>query len=141
MGSSDAQTVKAFLEADSFQGPSLIIAYSHCISHGINMTNGLEQQRKAVATGAWPLFRYDPRLAAQGKNPLQIDSKEPSMKLDEYISTENRWKMLYKINPDEAKRLAILAQQDVLARWAMLKHWAAMPYGAPAAPAAEAPKE
>ncbi|HUS47400.1 MAG TPA: pyruvate:ferredoxin (flavodoxin) oxidoreductase, partial [Phycisphaerae bacterium] len=135
MGASDVQTVKAFAEAESYPGPSLIIAYSHCISHGINMTRGYEQQKLAVASGAWPLYRYDPRLAEQGKNPLQLDSKEPSIPLEQYIGSENRWQMLHKTNPAEAKRLAALAQQDVTSKWQMLKYLAAMSY-APQAPAA-----
>ncbi len=79
MGATDAQTVRAFVEAESYDGPSLIIAYSHCIAHGINMRTGFDQQKAAVACGAWPLYRYDPRLAEQGKNPLQLDSKAPTI--------------------------------------------------------------
>jgi pyruvate-ferredoxin/flavodoxin oxidoreductase len=138
MGASDAQAVKAFVEADGYPGPSMIIAYSHCIAHGIDMTKGFEQQKKAVASGAWPLYRFDPRLTQQGKNPLQLDSKAPSIPVDEYISSENRWKMLHKTNPGEAKRLAALAQQDVDFKWRQLEHLAAMSY---AAAGAEAPGE
>ena len=136
MGASDVQAVRAFAEADSYPGPSLIIAYSHCIAHGIDMRAGQAQQKAAVASGAWPLYRYDPRLAEQGKNPLQIDSKDPSIPLEQYIANENRWRMLHKTKPEEAKRLAELGQKDVLARWRMLKHLAAMDYSDN--PAAEA---
>jgi pyruvate-ferredoxin/flavodoxin oxidoreductase len=128
MGASDVQTVRAFAEADSYPGPSLIIAYSHCIAHGIDMKAGQEQQKAAVASGAWPLYRFDPRLAEQGKNPLQLDSKDPSVPLEQYIANENRWRMLHKTKPEEAKRLAQLGQKDVMARWRMLKHLAAMDY-------------
>ena len=85
MGYNDAQTVRAFIEAEAFNGPSLIIAYAHCIAHGIDMSKGLNQQKLAVESGAWILYRYNPALAAQGKNPLQIDSREPSIPLKDYI--------------------------------------------------------
>ena len=81
MGANDRQTVNAFLEAESYDGPSLIIAYSHCIAHGINMAKGLDQQQLAVDTGYWPLYRYDPRLKEDGKNPFQLDSRAPKMPL------------------------------------------------------------
>jgi len=130
MGSSDAQTVKAFLEAESYAGPSLIIAYSHCIAHGINMTNGFEQQKAAVASGAWPLYRYDPRLAAEGKNPLQLDSKEPSISFTDYAYNEVRFKMLTQSKPEVAERLAQLAQSQVTSKWHLLKQMAEMNYEA-----------
>ena len=130
MGASDAQTVKAFIEADSYPGPSLLIAYSHCIAHGINMTTGFDQQKAAVACGAWPLYRFDPRRIAQGLNPLQLDSKDPTISFEDYAYNENRFKMLTQTNPEEAKRLAALAQEDVLQRWNLYKQWAAMDYGA-----------
>jgi pyruvate-ferredoxin/flavodoxin oxidoreductase len=129
MGYSDAQAVKAFVEAESYDGPSLIIAYSHCIAHGIDMTTGFDQQKKAVNSGFWPLYRFDPRLAATGKNPLQLDSKEPSISIEEYFYSENRYKMLTKSNPAEAKRLLALAQQDATSRWHVIRQMAAMQYG------------
>ena len=115
-GASDVQTVKAFTEAESYDGPSLIIAYSHCIAHGINMRLGFDQQKQAVASGAWLLYRFDPRLKEQGKNPLQLDSKPPTTELTEYAYKENRFRVLGKTNPAEAKRLMDLAQQDVAVR-------------------------
>jgi pyruvate-ferredoxin/flavodoxin oxidoreductase len=138
MGASDAQTVKAFVEAESYNGASLIIAYSHCIAHGINMRTGFDQQKAAVASGAWPLYRFDPRLAEQGKNPLQLDSKEPTLPFQEYAYKETRYKMLTASAPEEAKRLIELAQKDVLTRWRLIKQMAEMTYGnGESAPAGE----
>ncbi len=117
MGANDAQTVRAFIEAESYPGPSLIIAYSHCIAHGIDMSKGLQQQKLAVDSGAVILYRYDPRLAAEGKNPLQLDSKEPSIPLSDYIYTETRYRMLQQANPEAAARLLVAAQEDVQRRW------------------------
>lgn len=128
MGASDIQTVKAFNEAESYPGPSLIIAYSHCIAHGINMTTGLSQQKAAVACGAWPLYRYDPRLTEQGKNPLQLDSKDPSIPFEQYAYKETRFKMLVKSNPEAAKRLLGEAQEYIDAHWKLYKQMAAMDY-------------
>ena len=135
MGSSDVQTVKAFVEAESYRGSSLIIAYSQCIAHGINMTTGFGQQKAAVACGAWPLYRYDPRLAQQGKNPLQLDSKDPSIPLEQYAYNEMRFKMLVKSNPEAAKRLLAKSQKSIEVRWNIYKQLAAMDYsqGPPAA--------
>ncbi len=126
MGADDAQTVKAFLEADAYDGPSLIVAYSHCIEHGYDMLNGLDQQKIAVQTGYWPLFRYNPALAAAGKNPMQLDSKAPSLPLEEYTKSETRYTMLARSDPEAAKRLAALAQRDVADRWRLYDHLAAM---------------
>jgi pyruvate-ferredoxin/flavodoxin oxidoreductase len=133
MGASDAQTVRAFVEAQSYPGPSLIIAYSHCIAHGINMRTAFDQQKLAVNSGAWSLYRYDPRLSAQGKNPLQLDSKAPSIPYQAYSSNENRYKMLELADPDQAKRLIGLAQQDAQARWNMLSQLAGQAAGPVAA--------
>jgi len=129
MGASDVQTVKAFVEAESYPGPSLILAYSHCIAHGIDMSNGNAQQKAAVASGFWTLYRFDPRLAEQGKNPLQLDSKEPDIAFDEYAYSETRYKMLTKTNPDAAKRLIELAAADAKARWRRYQQLAAIDYG------------
>jgi pyruvate-ferredoxin/flavodoxin oxidoreductase len=93
------QCIKAMLEAEAFDGPSLIIAYAHCIAHGIDMTSGVDAQKKAVNSGYWPLYRYNPALAAAGKNPLQLDSKAPSIAFNEYTSNENRYRVLKKNNP------------------------------------------
>ena len=113
MGANMAQVVRAFNEAAAYDGPSIIIAYSSCISHGIDMTYGMEEQKKAVTSGHWLLYRFDPRLAKEGKNPLQIDSKEPFTPLDEYRYGENRYMILKKADPERADMLSKLAQQDV----------------------------
>jgi pyruvate-ferredoxin/flavodoxin oxidoreductase len=117
MGASDVQTLRAFVEAESYAGPSLIIAYSHCIAHGYDMKYGLQQQKNATLSGHWPLYRYDPRRAADGQPGLVLDSKPPSIPLEEYMYAETRYRMLTQTNPDEARRLLELAQGDVRARW------------------------
>lgn len=117
MGASDTQTVRALLEAEAYDGPSLIIAYSHCIAHGYDMAHGLDQQKAAVASGYWPLFRYDPRLAAQDKNPLQLDSKAPTLPLEKYVYNETRYTMLKQSNEAAAEKLLALGKKDVAARW------------------------
>ncbi|OGO40631.1 MAG: pyruvate:ferredoxin (flavodoxin) oxidoreductase [Chloroflexi bacterium RBG_16_58_14] len=128
MGASDQQTLNAFLEADAYDGPSLIIAYSHCIAHGIDMRKGLEQQKLAVQSGFWPLYRYNPNSIAEGKNPLTIDSKEPSIPLDQYIYNETRYRMLVQSDEQRAEDLLKLAQKDVRSRWEYYKQMAAMHY-------------
>jgi pyruvate-ferredoxin/flavodoxin oxidoreductase len=128
MGASDQQTLNAFLEADAYDGPSLIIAYSHCIAHGIDMRKGLEQQKLAVQSGFWPLYRYNPNLIAEGKNPLTIDSKDPSVPLDQYIYNETRYRMLVQSDEQRAEDLLKLAQKDVRSRWEYYKQMAAMHY-------------
>ena len=141
MGGNDSHTIKAFMEAESYDGPSIIIAYSHCIAHGYDMVHGLDQQKAAVQSGYWPLFRYDPRLAAEGKNPFQLDSRPPSIKLKDYVYNETRYTMLAKSNPDEAHRLLDLAQQDVLDRWKIYENMVHMPIdGTPSTPVAPAAK-
>jgi len=127
MGSSDMHTVKAFLEAEAFNGPSLIIAYSHCIAHGYDLTYGMDQQKAAVNSGYWPLFRYNPALVAQNKNPFQLDSRAPSIALKDYIYNETRYTMLVKSNPEEAQRLLELAKQDVAAHWKLYDYLAHEP--------------
>ncbi len=129
MGANDQQCVKAFLEAESYNGPSIIIAYSHCIAHGINMTTGMQNQKAAVASGHWPLYRYDPRLAEQGKNPLQLDSKSPSIPVKDYAYNETRYKMLLLSQPEEAKKLIELAQRDVQKRYSFYQQLASLKYG------------
>ena len=145
MGGNDSHTIKAFMEAESYNGPSIIIAYSHCIAHGYDMVHGLDQQKAAVQSGYWPLFRYDPRLAAEGKNPFQLDSRAPSIKLKDYVYNETRYTMLVKSNPDEASHLLELAQKDVLDRWRIYENMVHMPMngppGAPGAPAAKPAQE
>ena len=129
MGANEAQTIRAFLEAESYNGPSLIIAYCHCIGHGYDITNGMgvEQQKAAVVSGYWPLIRYDPRLKEEGKNPLQIDSKPPSIPLEDYVYKETRYKVLTRSNPEEARRLIKLAQEDVINRWRLYEYLSSMP--------------
>jgi pyruvate-ferredoxin/flavodoxin oxidoreductase len=129
MGGSDQQTLTAFHEADAYEGPSLIIAYSHCIAHGIDMSKGLEQQRLAVQSGFWPMYRYNPALAAEGKNPLTIDSKEPSIPLEQYVYNETRYRMLLQSDEQRAEMLLKQAQQDVKSRWNYYRQMAAMHYG------------
>jgi pyruvate-ferredoxin/flavodoxin oxidoreductase len=126
MGAGDMQTLKAFNEAEAYNGPSLIIAYATCIAHGIDMKQGLSQQKLAVQSGHWPLFRFDPRRAAEGKNPMQLDSKAPSVPLEDYIYNETRYSMLRQSHPQEAKKLLEEARQDVAARWKMYETWASM---------------
>jgi pyruvate-ferredoxin/flavodoxin oxidoreductase len=122
IGANPAQAIKAIAEAEAYDGPSLIIAYAHCINHGINMALGLEQQKKAVACGHWPLYRFNPDLEAQGKNPLIIDSKkEPSISFEEYALGENRYRMLQRVNPEKADDLLAQSQKDVLKGWKFLK--------------------
>ncbi len=103
--SNPAQCVKAMLEAEAYDGPSIIIAYSHCIAHGIDMTAGVDAQKKAVQSGYWPLYRYNPALAAECKNPLQLDSKAPTISFEEYTNNENRYRMLKKANPKGAEAM------------------------------------
>lgn len=128
MGASDRQTLNAFLEAESYDGPSIIIAYSHCISHGIDMQKGLEQQSLAVQSGAWPLFRFDPRLIDEGKNPLKIDSRKPKVDWDQYALNENRFRVLLKTYPDRAEVLMDKAVQDIQGKWDLYQQMADMHY-------------
>jgi pyruvate-ferredoxin/flavodoxin oxidoreductase len=125
MGARDEHTLKAFLEAEAYDGPSLIIAYSHCIMHGINMTTAMHDQKAAVDTGQWLLYRYNPDLAKQGENPLVLDSHEPKQPVEQYLYMENRFKMLTKSRPEEAKRLLKEAQNDVNTRWKLYEYLAA----------------
>jgi len=128
MGANDAQVVKTFLEAEAYDGPSLIVAYSHCINHGIDMRTGLQQQKKAVESGHWPLFRYNPDKIALGENPLTIDSKAPSIPLTEYAYGENRYKMLVKSDEARAEVLIKEAQVDAERRWELYRQLADLNY-------------
>jgi pyruvate-ferredoxin/flavodoxin oxidoreductase len=121
MGYNDGQTLKAFLEAEAFNGPSLIIAYSHCISHGIDMVNGLKQQKAAVESGQWVLYRHNPALLAQGKNPLVLDSGHPKSMVKDYLMSENRFRMLAMSKPEESEKLFKECQADANARYAYYK--------------------
>ena len=130
MGFNDQQTLRAFLEAEAYDGPSLIIAYSHCIQQGIDNEIGLQQQKLAVQSGVWPVYRYDPRLAHQGKNPLIIENKEPSIPVSEYAYNETRYKMLTKLDEGRAEELMKEAQHDAKARWTLYEQMASMHYDA-----------
>lgn len=124
MGANDTHTIKAFLEAEAHRGPSLIIAYSQCIAHGIDMAKGMHQQKLAVDSGYWPLYRYNPRLANENKNPFQLDSSDPKIPLRDYIYTEGRYRMLQQSEPAVAKFLLGQAQQAVTRRWQQYKQLA-----------------
>jgi pyruvate-ferredoxin/flavodoxin oxidoreductase len=113
MGANDAQTVRAFLEAEAYDGPSLIIAYSHCIAHGINMEEGMKQQKAAVDSGHWQLYRFNPELAEEGKNPFKLESKGLKIPLKDYTYSETRYKMLTKTHPELAEKLMLEAQKEV----------------------------
>ncbi|MBV8482684.1 MAG: pyruvate:ferredoxin (flavodoxin) oxidoreductase, partial [Verrucomicrobia bacterium] len=117
MGAKDEHTLKSFLEAEAYDGPALIIAYSHCIAHGINMTTAMQNQKAAVQSGQWLLYRYNPALAEKGENPLHIDSSDPRLPVTEYLKLENRFRMLSKTKPEDAKRLFDLAQENIHRRW------------------------
>jgi len=126
LGANATQTVRAFVEAESYNGPSLIIANAHCQLHGINMREGLRYQKMAVESGAWPLFRYDPRKKAAGENPLTLDSKEPTLPLKEYMYSENRFRQLQRANPERAAELLERAKKDVADRFKMYQQWASL---------------
>jgi pyruvate-ferredoxin/flavodoxin oxidoreductase len=126
MGANDSHTVKAFQEAEAYDGPSLIIAYSHCIAHGYDMVYGLNQQKSAVLSGYWPLVRYNPALLAEGKNPFQLDSKAPSIPLKQYAYQEARYTILARSNPEAARELLRKAQDDVNRQWDVYQNRAAM---------------
>lgn len=123
LGGNPQQAIKAIAEAEAYDGPSLIIAYAHCINHGINMATGLEQQKKAVECGHWSLYRYNPMLEAEGKNPLTIDSKEPTISFADYALNENRYRMLKLSNPEMVDELMAQSQADTDKSWKMLKAW------------------
>ena len=117
MGANMNQVIKAFREAEAYDGPSIIIAYSHCINHGINMEYGMTNQKEAVSCGLWPLYRYDPRLADQGKNPFQLDSKEPDFKLADFMYKEVRFKSLKAADPARAEKLLKMAEDKAKRQW------------------------
>jgi pyruvate-ferredoxin/flavodoxin oxidoreductase len=124
MGAKDEQTLRAFLEAEAYDGPSLIIAYSHCIAHGINMQTALKDHKAAVDSGQWLLYRYNPENTEQGDNPLTLDSRAPKLPLKEYLRMENRFRMLEMSKPEAAAVLFEEAQQDVNTRWALYEYLA-----------------
>jgi pyruvate-ferredoxin/flavodoxin oxidoreductase len=136
MGGSDTQTLRAFREAEAYPGPSIIIAFSHCIAHGYDLRHGMDQQKAAVLSGYWPLFRYNPERVLEGRPALELDSKAPSMPLEKYAYNETRYTMLVHSDPDAARRLLAEAQEDVLVRWRRYERWAALS----GSPLPEAPK-
>lgn len=124
MGASPQQTLHALREAEAYQGPSLIIAYSHCVAHGFNMEQGLQQQKRAVDCGHWPLIRYNPVIREAGGIPFTLDSLRPTLSLAEYRQYEGRFKLLQRQNPEEAERLLKIAEKTVHQRWAIYEEMA-----------------
>jgi pyruvate-ferredoxin/flavodoxin oxidoreductase len=124
IGAKDAQTVNAFKEADSYPGTSVIVAYSHCIAHGYDLSNALGQQEKAVDSGYWALFRYDPRKVAAGESPLKLDSSAPKIDLSQFVSNETRFRQVEQSNPEAFKRMMAQAQKDVRERYALYEQLA-----------------
>jgi len=137
MGAKDEHTLRALLEAESYPGVSIVIAYSHCIAHGINMTTAMQNQKAAVNSGQWLLYRHDPRRLDTGLNPLQLDSKPGKQKVEEYMMMENRFKMLTKSEPERAKMLFRMAEEDATVRYSFYEYMAARKFTpeAPVAPA------
>ena len=124
--SNPAQAVKALTEAEAYDGPSLIIAYSHCIAHGIDMTKAVDNCKEAVTSGHWPLFRFDPRRAEQGENPLQLDSKDPTISFEQFANNQNRFRVLKKANPEQAAELMARSSKETITRYDLYKKLAAM---------------
>ncbi len=123
-GAKDAQTVQAFLEAEAYPGPSLIIAYSHCIAHGYDLVHGLDQQKLAVDAGYWPLYRFDPRRQAEGQVPLVLESPAPKIDLGKYTLNESRFRMVEQAFPERFKKLLAAAQEEVTHRYALYEQMA-----------------
>jgi len=128
MGANKVQAVRAFNEADAYKGPSIIIAYSHCIAHGIDMSRGLEEQKKAVESGAWILFRYNPELLKQGKNPLKLDSREPTIDVEEYMNSEIRFRALKKNHPELAGKYIEMARENIKANYKYFRQLSELEY-------------
>jgi pyruvate-ferredoxin/flavodoxin oxidoreductase len=128
MGAGDQQTLNAFIEADAYDGPSLIIAYSHCIAHGYDLVKGLDQQKLAVQSGVWPLYRFNPAWIDEGKNPLKIDSKPPTIPVSKYAYNETRYRMLLQSDEQRAEMLMAQAERDAKSRWDLYRQMAAMHY-------------
>jgi len=135
MGAKDEHTLKAFLEAEAYDGPALIIAYSHCIAHGINMTTAMQNQKAAVNSAQWLLYRYNPDRVKRGENPLQLDSQTPRFKVEQFLNLENRFKMLTKSKPEEARKIIEQVQHDADTRWQLYQYLAARPLTRPSASA------
>jgi pyruvate-ferredoxin/flavodoxin oxidoreductase len=117
IGADNMQTIKALLEAEAYDGPAIVIAYSTCIEHGIDMATSMSHQLEAVRSGYWPLYRYDPRHATADDHPFQLDSKKPTLPLRDFESKEARFAMLQRTRPEDAEELLRLAQEDVDERW------------------------
>ena len=128
LGANPAQTVRAFVEAEAYPGPSLVIAYSHCIAHGYNLVNGYEHQKQAVNSGHWPLYRYNPQLKDQGENPLKMDSKAPTFDFEEYVYGENRYRSLKQSKPEVAARLIKQAKADAIDRFTLVEQLSKIDY-------------
>ena len=140
MGAKDAQTVNAFKEADSYRGTSSIIAYSHCIAHGYDLGDGISQQEKAVESGYWPLFRYDPRRLTAGESPLKLDSGAPKLDLAQFVSHETRFRQVEAANPSGYKTMMERAQRELKEKYALYEQLSAAMKPAAAA-AASLPKK
>ncbi len=130
LGANPAHALKAIIEAENYDGPAIVIAYAHCIAHGIDMATGLQEQKKAVESGHWPLYRFNPDLLVEGKNPLQLDSKDPSIALRDYVYGENRFRMLLKTNKEASEKLIEQSQKDVKLRYSIYKQIAGMNFKA-----------
>ncbi len=141
LGANPSQCVKAFAEAEAYDGPAIIIAYSHCFAHGIDMTSGMQGQKDAVASGHFPLYRYNPELSAQGKNPLTLDSKLPTMKFSEHAMKENRFRVLKQMNPEHADALMAKADKLILAKYDLLTKLAGLAPCSGEAPVPVAPAQ
>jgi pyruvate-ferredoxin/flavodoxin oxidoreductase len=126
MGANAQQTLQALREAEAYPGPSLVLAYSHCIAHGINMQHGLSQQSKAVHSGTWPLLRFNPELRGTQQNPFTLDSTRPTLKLKDYMENELRFRMLTVTNPGQSDAMMEQAQQAVLRRWKLYEDLAGL---------------
>jgi pyruvate-ferredoxin/flavodoxin oxidoreductase len=124
MGAKDAQTVNAFKEADSYKGTSVIVAYSHCIAHGYEMSEAIGQQERAVDSGYWPLFRYDPRKVAAGESPLKLDSPAPKIDLGQFVQNESRFRQVEAANPEGFRKMMEQAQRDVREKYALYEQLA-----------------
>ena len=128
-GARDAQTLKAFLDAEAYPGPSLIIAYSHCIAHGYDMAFGLEHQKLAADSGYWPLYHYDPRRTGRGESPLVLDSPAPKTEVATLMATEARFQLTAQQDPDRYRDLVARAQQQIQRRLALYQELASRPGG------------
>ncbi|MCM8854541.1 MAG: pyruvate:ferredoxin (flavodoxin) oxidoreductase [Candidatus Thiodiazotropha sp.] len=128
-GAKDVHTLRIFLEAESYDGPSLIICYSPCIAHGVDLSNNIRQQELAVDSGHWPLFRYDPRRSEKGENPLKMDSKEPSIPYRDFASTETRFSVLQRTHPEASERFLRQAQQQIKTRYQLYEQLAQLATG------------